>query len=90
MKPVRIQQKRRKGWRKPRNTICVSRPSKWGNPFNVEEYGRERAVAMYRDYLTNGNGRKLPIEALRGKNLGCFCALDQLCHADALLELANA
>jgi hypothetical protein len=26
---------------------------------------------------------------LRGKNLACFCALDQPCHADVLLRLAN-
>ena len=26
---------------------------------------------------------------LRGKNLACFCPLDQPCHADVLLELAN-
>lgn len=29
-------------------------------------------------------------EALRGKNLACWCALDQPCHADILLELAAA
>jgi hypothetical protein len=29
-------------------------------------------------------------EALRGKNLACFCALDQPCHADVLLEIANS
>lgn len=27
--------------------------------------------------------------ALRGKNLACWCRLDQPCHADVLLELAN-
>lgn len=27
---------------------------------------------------------------LRGKNLACWCALDQPCHADVLLEVANA
>lgn len=27
---------------------------------------------------------------LRGKNLACWCALNQPCHADVLLELANA
>ncbi len=27
---------------------------------------------------------------LRGKDLVCWCALDQPCHADVLLELANA
>lgn len=26
---------------------------------------------------------------LAGKNLACWCALDQPCHADVLLELAN-
>jgi hypothetical protein len=26
---------------------------------------------------------------LRGKNLACWCALDQPCHVDFLLELAN-
>lgn len=29
------------------------------------------------------------IALLRGKNLACFCPLDQACHADVLLELAN-
>jgi len=27
---------------------------------------------------------------LRGKNLACFCKLDEPCHADVLLDLANA
>ncbi len=27
---------------------------------------------------------------LRGKNQACWCPLDQPCHADVLLELANA
>lgn len=32
--------------------------------------------------------RRLP--ELRGKNLACWCPLDQPCHADVLLELANS
>lgn len=32
--------------------------------------------------------RRLP--ELRGKNLACWCPLDSPCHADVLLELANA
>ncbi len=39
------------------------------------------------------HGHKLPerpdLEALRGKNLACWCKLDQPCHADVLLQLAN-
>ncbi len=29
------------------------------------------------------------IHELRGRNLACWCRLDQPCHADVLLELAN-
>jgi len=29
------------------------------------------------------------IDQLRGKNLACWCRLDQPCHADVLLEIAN-
>lgn len=36
------------------------------------------------------HARSLPVHELRGKNLACFCPLDQPCHADVLLELANA
>lgn len=34
--PERIQLRRTKGWRMPPNTVVVSRPSKWGNPFIVQ------------------------------------------------------
>ena len=48
--PKRIQLKRTKGWRLPENTMVVSRPSIWGNPFSVvdviEHYeGDKRAAA---------------------------------------------
>ena len=29
-------------------------------------------------------------EELRGKNLACYCKPNQKCHADVLLEIANA
>lgn len=31
--PTRVQLRRIKGWRKPPNTVVVSRPSRFGNPF---------------------------------------------------------
>lgn len=34
--PERIQLSRRRGWRKPDNTVVVSRPSRWGNPFRLD------------------------------------------------------
>jgi len=33
--PVRVQRKRTKGWRMPENTVSVTRPGRWGNPFKV-------------------------------------------------------
>ena len=48
----------------------------------------EDCVRFYRDtigeWLTEAN-----LAFLRGKNLACWCPLDQPCHADVLLELAN-
>ena len=35
-RPVRVQLSRRKGWRMPPNTVRVSRPGPWGNPFNLK------------------------------------------------------
>ena len=72
----------------PPNTAYVGRGSKWGNPFVVSaDIDREECVSLYRQAAFS-----MPIDAseLRGKNLACWCALDQPCHADVLLELANA
>lgn len=105
----RIQRRRVKGWTLPRNTVCVTRGPgmKWGNPFTVEEFGRDEALRRFRaavlGFTSNGSFcrpqaapdsyigriiRDAPLE-LRGKNLACWCALNQPCHADVLLELAN-
>jgi hypothetical protein len=115
-RPVRIQRKRTKGWKMPENTVSVTRPGPFGNPFLVRECRQagfqgtdeeiaRRCVEAFRAWVdspywrTNWDGeeaerargellRRLP--ELRGKNLACWCALDQPCHADVLLELANA
>ena len=49
MKPVRIQLSRRKGWRMPPNTVKVTRPGIWGNPFIVSPKARpgSRSGAQY-------------------------------------------
>lgn len=47
-KPVRIQRKRTKGWKMPANTVSVTRPGIFGNPFPVDVYGQAKAVDLYR------------------------------------------
>jgi hypothetical protein len=54
---------------------------------------RGMAVEHFREMLaieTRAYPRADEIVAgLRGKNLACWCPLDQPCHADVLLEMAN-
>ncbi len=42
--PARIQRKRTKGWKMPRNTIYVGRGTQWGNPFTIAENGRDTVL----------------------------------------------
>lgn len=39
MTPQRIQRKRARGWKMPENTVYVGRPTKWGNPVKVDNFG---------------------------------------------------
>ena len=112
--PHRVQLSRRKGWTMPANTVKVSRPSMWGNPFKPSDTldavrsFRALVETRYADYpdwwerlrRLYGTFRQRPIDIikhdLRGKNLACWCPLVDEdgkpvpCHADVLLELANA
>jgi hypothetical protein len=44
--------KRERGWKMPANSVKVDRTSKFGNPFTVDRYGREKAVALHRAWIT--------------------------------------
>jgi hypothetical protein len=87
----RRQRSRRKGAHLPPDTVVVTRPTKWGNPHPLS-LGRAEAVRRYRDDLLAG---RLGISVddvrreLRGRDLACYCPLDEPCHADVLLEVAN-
>jgi hypothetical protein len=92
--PRRVQLRRTKGWRKPDDVVVVARPTKWGNPYRLGVDGdRATCIAWFRDALLRG---ELAITVddirreLRGHDLACWCSLDELCHADVLLEIANA
>lgn len=93
--PIRVQRKRTKGWRMPPNTVSVTRPGRWGN-YSGDGSHAGYAKAAYRHDIDRGRaGRNRDLTAdaaraeLRGKNLACFCPLDQPCHADVLLKVAN-
>jgi len=100
--PVRVQLSRRPGWRKPDNTVVVSRPTVWGNPFPVGKLGRDEALRRFREMLKDPAQMAAwwypPMSEIRaklaGKNLACWCGLPapggpDRCHAAILLEIAN-
>lgn len=102
--PRRIQMSRQRPWRADHpDAVIVSRPGKWGNPFKLGEVLRvsvgdrdnagtltltdpAMAAFLFRRYVEH---YKVDLTELRGLDLACWCPLDQPCHGDVLLELAN-
>ena len=94
--PRRIRLSRRRGWRKPPGAVVVARPSKWGNPFLIDDdRSRAEAVELFARALTQGDTTALRFNVadirreLAGRDLACWCPLEEPCHADVLLRLAN-
>ena len=50
----------------------------------------EQAVEMFREYRRRYPYSAEEVEPIKGRDLACWCALDSPCHADVLLEIANA
>ena len=48
----------------------------------------QKAVDLFEARLTRWSKGHIRAH-FRGKNLACFCRLDQPCHADVLLKIAN-
>lgn len=99
IKPVRVQRKRTKGFNlqaaSPNGlpVVYVGRPTMYGNQFGRTDISLWLYENFWREYVTTD---PKALEALRGKNLACFCPLTDKngkpipCHADILLRLANA
>ncbi len=73
----------------PAGAVYVGRPTPWGNPFRAGVGIFETAMEAVTGYRAWVESYPLDLEPLRGKDLVCWCPLDQPCHADVLLELAN-
>lgn len=85
----------------PPGSRCVTRPSKYGNPFRacdapafiLPENRVKWAVDAYRWWLMFDDAGKLIAESARVElsnlSLLCFCPVGKPCHADVLLEAAR-
>lgn len=68
--PERIQLRRTKGWRKPEGAIVVARPSKWGNPYRIDDYRADWPDA------TDADLRSMAVSDFRGLVEGRWDHLD--------------
>jgi len=70
--------------------VYIGRGTPWGNPFGVNEYGRERCIELYRAYierqLEEDPNLVQELLKLKDKRLGCSCK-PRACHGDVLLDL---
>lgn len=91
--PRRVQRTRRKGGGMPEGAVYVGRPTKWGNPYHGDgPFDHAHVASCYRSYVMRPEmaAFRAAVRAeLCGKDLACWCSLDQPCHADVLLEIAN-
>lgn len=103
--PKRVQMSRQHPWRADHpDAVIVDRRTKWGNPFRAGAFmyvsGSKAgqvmtsadAVRSFRNAATSKGGsdfRATVRAELAGRDLACWCPLDQPCHADVLLEIAN-
>jgi hypothetical protein len=81
--------KAREAWRHVPASECV-----YGYVTSSAPLGPEAAVALFRDLLKvrqrdEGDRLREWLAPLVGRDLACWCPLDQPCHADVLLEIAN-
>lgn len=68
-----------------------------GNPYSVEEYGRETCIALFREdfeeAIPNDVDLREFVASLHGQTLGCWCrSVDEdspACHGDVIAEWAD-
>lgn len=78
-------------WGNPFRLVSANRiHDPYGNEWDCAQ-GEARGVAvrLFREYMWDHFDGEALVKALAGKDLACWCPLDQPCHADVLLEIAN-
>jgi hypothetical protein len=76
-----------KDWRSNPDYVYIGRPGKWGNPYQMKVYGREKCIEFFANSLSPELTAATP--ELRGKILVCYCN-PEACHGDVLARLADS
>ena len=73
------------------DVVRIDRPSKWGNPFKLEDYNNDRDLVLkkFRQYFyDNTQLQEDAKNELTGKTLACWCK-PKNCHGDVYVEFLN-
>jgi len=74
-------------------SACLKTAAKWGWKLRFPEHVTatvDEALMQFCLCLSFDEASHYALrQELRGKDLACWCPLDQPCHADVLLEMAN-
>ena len=57
-----------------------------GNPFRLATHGREEAIRLFGEKLSEDRSMLNSQWNLSGARLVCHCRLTQSCHADSIIE----
>lgn len=70
--------------------VYIGRPSKWGNPFHINDsqISREVSIELYLGWILGQQHLLDALHELDGKILGCWCK-PKRCHGDVLAELVK-
>ena len=77
-----------KGWRENPAYVFIGRPGKWGNPFHVEEHGREVSVMFHEQRLLQDAELMNSLGELKDRTLVCYCH-PKACHGHTLAKYAD-
>lgn len=82
----------------PPDVIYCGRPSPLGNPFVIGEkdpidrtiMDRARVIQRFKEYIYSNDLEYLVRETIApGVRAACWCKMNEECHVDHLLEIAN-
>lgn len=91
--PTRIQRTLSRSIRPPENSVYVGQGSAFDNPYPIRKgQDAQQAKKLYEQWVMDPRRSELRQNVrtyLKGKNLICWCSLEEPCHADVLLGIAN-
>ena len=69
--------------------VYIGRPSKWGNPFEIDKDGtREEVIQKYKLWIKEQPHLLNSLDELKGKRIACWC-VPLACHGDVLAKMAD-